>query len=105
MEEIFKSIFDDTLPELQPGYHKIYEIKLSTNDDKDDSTAAIIVAGIGNDDPIEFIDSISADYQKNNPGNYTEYVEISFTNVWVRVLIKNLDHCKFEKFDPEKHRL
>jgi hypothetical protein len=106
MENVFKNVFDDTRPELQPGYYKIYEADLESKSlNNDDSKAVIIMSGIANDDPIELLDSVKNEYVGDEYRQYNEFVDCSFDNIWVRVLIKNIGNLKFEKFDPEKHRL
>ena len=64
---------------------------------------AILVGGFGEDSPKGFMDNIVKEYVGGTP--YNDFIDISLSNPYVRIVTKGINDINFEEFDPAVHSL
>ena len=59
----------------------------------------ILVGGFTNPNPKEYMDRVVSEYVRNS--SYNEFIEIHLDMPQIRIILKDINRIKFEKYDGE----
>ena len=71
------------------------DISIFKQDLNGGGTLYILIGGLGNNNPIEFMDRQVSQIVKNNP--YSEFVDKHLDNPYIRVIITDINKLNFDE--------